>query len=235
MSDKYLEQEIATRLAEFFDDPLGFVMWAFPWGQLPEMSVVRLPEPWRSQFHCDFGPDKWVCELLEDIGRGVRERGFDGVNAVMPQRIAIASGHGIGKSCLTALLVTWLMATRPHCKGIVTAVTASQLTTKTWAEINKWMKRSVVADMFEYTADSIRAKEAPETWRVDAVTCKEENSESFAGQHAASSSPFYIFDEASGISEKIFEVAEGRSNRRRAFHVHVRKPDESLGYVLCRF
>lgn len=92
MSDKYLEQEIATRLAEFFDDPLGFVMWAFPWGQLPEMSVVRLPEPWRSQFHCDFGPDKWVCELLEDIGRGVRERGFDGVNAVMPQRIAYRFG-----------------------------------------------------------------------------------------------------------------------------------------------
>lgn len=235
MSDKYLEQEIATRLAEFFDDPLGFVMWAFPWGQLPEMSVVRLPEPWRSQFHCDFGPDKWVCELLEDIGRGVRERGFDGVNAVMPQRIAIASGHGIGKSCLTALLVTWLMATRPHCKGIVTAVTASQLTTKTWAEINKWMKRSVVADMFEYTADSIRAKEAPETWRVDAVTCKEENSESFAGQHAASSSPFYIFDEASGISEKIFEVAEGGLTDGEPFMFMFGNPTRASGTFYAAF
>lgn len=127
------------------------------------------------------------------------------------------------------------MATRPHCKGIVTAVTASQLTTKTWAEINKWMKRSVVADMFEYTADSIRAKEAPETWRVDAVTCKEENSESFAGQHAASSSPFYIFDEASGISEKIFEVAEGGLTDGEPFMFMFGNPTRASGTFYAAF
>ena len=33
--------------------------------------------------------------------------------------------------------------------------------------------------------------------------------EAFAGQHAADSTSFYVFDEASAISEKIFEVAEG--------------------------
>jgi hypothetical protein len=56
---------------------------------------------------------------------------------------------------------------------------------------------------------SIEAKESPESWRVDALTCREENAESFAGLHSASSTPFYVFDEASGIPEKIFEVAEG--------------------------
>ena len=48
-----------------------------------------------------------------------------------------------------------------------------------------------------------------ETWRVDAQTSREENSEAFAGLHAANSTPFYIFDEASAIPEKIFEVREG--------------------------
>lgn len=112
-------------------------------------------------------------------------------------------------SCITAWLVTWIMATRPHCKGVVTANTAAQLETKTWAEITKWMKRSLVRDMFEYKAASITSVESPESWRVDALTCREENAESFAGQHAASSTPFYIFDEASAIPEAIYDVAEG--------------------------
>jgi hypothetical protein len=49
----------------------------------------------------------------------------------------------------------------------------------------------------------------PQEWRCDAHTCREENSEAFAGLHAANSTPFYIFDESSGIPNKIFEVREG--------------------------
>ena len=52
-------------------------------------------------------------------------------------------------------------------------------------------------------------KDYREQWRCDAQTSREENSESFAGLHAANSTPFYIFDEASGIPDKIFEVREG--------------------------
>ena len=52
-------------------------------------------------------------------------------------------------------------------------------------------------------------KDFPESWRCDAQTCREENSESFAGLHAATSSPYYIFDEASAVPDKIWEVAEG--------------------------
>jgi hypothetical protein len=49
----------------------------------------------------------------------------------------------------------------------------------------------------------------PESWRVDAQTCAKENSESFAGLHAANSTPFYIYDEASAIDDSIWEVSEG--------------------------
>lgn len=112
-------------------------------------------------------------------------------------------------SCITAWLVGWIMATRPNCKGVVTANTAAQLETKTWAEIQKWMKRSLLRDLFVCQSTSITSKESPETWRIDALTCREENAESFAGLHAASSTPFYIFDEASAIPEAIYDVAEG--------------------------
>jgi hypothetical protein len=48
-----------------------------------------------------------------------------------------------------------------------------------------------------------------DTWFCAPQSSKEENSEAFAGQHAADSTSFYIMDEASGIPEGIFEVAEG--------------------------
>ena len=210
MATKRQQAEMLDELARGFYDPLRFILWAFPWGTLPEFSLVPLPEPWKSKYpNCDYGPAKWACELLDELSRQVTEHNFDGQHTVKPVRIAVASGHGAGKSALTAMLVVWLLATRPHSKGVVTATTSLQLETKTFAEIKKWLKRSLVADMFEVQARSIYAKESPETWRIDIQTCKEENSEAFAGQHSASSSSYYIFDEASGVPDKIFEVAEG--------------------------
>ena len=203
-------EEIVEELGRCYDDPLRFVLWAFPWGSTPEFSIVPLAEPWASRYPgCKYGPDKWACEELDYIGEQVRKNAFDGRHAVEPVRIAISSGHGIGKSCFTAFLVCWILATRPGSKGVVTANTANQLKTKTFAEIAKWLKRSLVADMFEIKAESIESKDSPESWRVDAQTCREENSESFAGQHSASSSSFYIFDEASAVPDVIWEVAEG--------------------------
>lgn len=208
--DSKTAQLLAEDLAACYDDPLRFVLWAFPWGTMPEMSLVKLPEKWRAKYpNCEYGPDVWACELLDDVGRQVKERKFDGKHAVEPIRMAVASGHGIGKSCITAWIVCWIMATRPNCKGVVTANTAAQLETKTWAEITKWMRRSLVKDLFDCKSTSITALESPESWRVDALTCREENAESFAGQHAASSTPFYVFDEASAIPEAVYDVAEG--------------------------
>jgi hypothetical protein len=49
----------------------------------------------------------------------------------------------------------------------------------------------------------------PESWFVSAQSCREENSEAFAGQHSANSTSFYIFDEASAVPDKIYEVSFG--------------------------
>ena len=198
-----ISDDIGEELGRCYADPLRFVLWAFPWGETPELSIVPLPEPWASKYPgCKYGPDRWACEVLDEIGQQVRENAFDGIHAVKPIRHAIASGHGIGKSFLTACLVIWILATRPDSKGVVTANTGPQLRSKTFAEITKWLKRSLVASMFDILSESIAAKESPESWRVDAQTCKEENSESFAGQHSASSTSFYIFDEASAVPDK---------------------------------
>jgi hypothetical protein len=190
---------LADECAQFFDDPLGWVMWAFDWG------------------HGDLngfdGPDEWQRDELIALGNDIKGNRFNGVDPVDPVRAAIASGHGIGKSALTSWLILFIMSTRPYAKGIVTANTGEQLRTKTWSELGKWRERCIVGHWFEYNngkgSMSLYHKSFPSSWRVDAQTCREENSEAFAGLHAANSTPFYLFDEASAVPSKIWEVAEG--------------------------
>lgn len=193
------EQELLHDIAQFYADPLGFVIYAYPWnkGDLEGFT----------------GPDKWQKDILKAIGKAARQNGFDGKTPVTPVQMAVSSGHGIGKSALVAWIINWILSTRPHAKGILTANTAPQLESKSWAEVIKWTKRSINAHWFGFTAGkgSMRLyhKDHKESWRCDAITCREENSESFAGQHAANSTPFYIFDEASAIPDSIWDVAEG--------------------------
>lgn len=190
---------LADECSKYYADPYGWVMWAFDWGY-GELEGFE-------------GPDTWQRDTLIDIGKQVLERGFDGVTPVLPIREATASGHGIGKSAETAWIILWIMSTRPYAKGIVTANTSDQLRTKTWGELGKWRTRCIVGHWFEYNngrnSMSLYHHSWPESWRVDAQTCREENSEAFAGLHAANSTPFYIFDEASAVPDPIWEVAEG--------------------------
>jgi len=195
-SASHPDLQIAQIIAETYDDPLAFVQLAYPWREPGELAGFT-------------GPDEWQSAFLTDLGEGVRSRGFDGIHAVSPIRMATASGHGIGKSTLVAWVVDWIMSTRPHCQGTITANTYTQLETKTWAAIQKWTGMCVTGGWFQATGTRLYHRHYPKTWFCSAQSCREENSEAFAGQHAVSSTSFYLFDEASAIPDKIFEVAEG--------------------------
>jgi hypothetical protein len=196
-----IEKALAADISTFYDDPLGFVLYAFPWGK------VGTPlEDYKA-------PRKWQVKFLTRLGEEIRQRKFNGKDPVEPIRMAVVSGHGVGKSALSAWLNLFIMSTRPRCRGIVTANTSDQLKTKTWAELSKWHNLVINKHWFEYSSGkgsmSLRCVMALNEWRVDAQTCREENSESFAGLHAANSTPYYLFDEASAVPDIIHEVAQG--------------------------
>jgi len=198
-------------LASCYADPCKFVAFAFDWDHNPALQVVPCPEPWKSRYGLQYGPDRWQWEILEQVGAEVRKRKFNGKVAVPPIQVAISSGHGIGKSAFTGMLVTWLMATRPDARGMVTANTAPQLRSKTWAQICSWMRRSIVRHLFEISDGGmwIRSIERPGSWKVEGYTCAPENAEAFQGLHNATSTAFMIFDEASAIDKKIWDAAHG--------------------------
>lgn len=224
---------LAKDMAHYFDDPLGWAMYAFDWANDPALQVVEMPEPWASRYGLKYGLEKWACEELEALGEHIRANKFDGRNAVKAYQSAKSSGHGIGKSATTAIIILFIMSTRPHCKGVVTANTSDQLKTKTWGELGKWKKKCITGHWFEYNNGkgnmNIYHADYKETWRCDAMTCREENSESFAGLHAVNSSPFYIFDEASAVPDKIWEVAEGGLTDGEPFWFAFGNPTRNTG------
>jgi hypothetical protein len=198
-----IDLDLADFVATFRDDPLGFVLAAYPWG-----------EP--GQLEGETGPDANQREFLTSWGHEIRARAFDGVHAVMPVRMAETSGHGTGKSAMGAWAVNFIMSTRPQSIGTVTAGTAAQLEDKTWAAIQKWTKLCITSHWWEVQSRGIYARQeilspgmTPEDWKVVAVTCRPENAQSFAGQHARTSTSWYLFDEASTVDDKIWQVAYG--------------------------
>lgn len=190
------EIQLAEDIQRFYGDPLGFVLYAYPWGQPGLLEKHQ-------------GPDSWQRDFLVELGEQVRQRKFDGSTPVNPIRMVVVSGHGVGKSVLCAWVTHWIMSTRPRSKGTVTANTFTQLSTKTWAAVQSWGRLLTNKHWFVITADTMYFRGLKDAWAVTAQSCREENSEAFAGQHAADSTSFYIFDEASAIPERIWEVAEG--------------------------
>lgn len=194
-----IDLTLAEEVARYYNDPMGFVLFAFDWDS-PELQKFG-------------GPSQWQDEFLTSVGEQVTKNAFDGHTPTDAILEAISSGHGIGKSVMVAWLILWIMSTRPYCKGTVTANTSDQLKSKTWAELGKWKKLCITGHWFEYNNSkgnmNMFHPDHCSKWKVEAQTCREENSEAFAGQHAAESTSFYIFDEASAIPDMIWEVAEG--------------------------
>jgi len=180
-------------LASVSRNPLAFVMGAFPWGDA-DTRLAGFPH----------GPEPWQREILENIRLGLID-----INRAI--QLAVASGHGIGKTALVSWIILWAISTKPDTRGVVTANTETQLKTKTWAELGKWFHMFLAKDFFSLTATALMAKDSAHerTWRIDMVPWSERNTEAFAGLHNKGRRILVVFDEASAIPDIIWETTEG--------------------------
>ena len=181
-----LQQDLAGEIGACFSDPLRFVHLVFDWGE--------------GDLADHGGPDPVQTGVLTAI-RDARAAGDDAL------RLAVASGHGIGKTALVAWLILWYMSTRVKCAGVVTANTRDQLTSKTWRELALWHRRAVHSAWFRWTATRFYQVDRPDTWFFSAIPWSANRPEAFAGLHARD--VMIIYDEASAIDDAIWEVSEG--------------------------
>lgn len=193
---------LILELASFEHRPRDFVIWAFPWGEEGELATRSGAEKWQ-----DDALTYLQTELL--AGRMTPS----GVIAEALQ-IAIRSGHDIGKSAFVCWIILWAISTREDTKGVVTANTEKQLRLKLWAELSKWHRLFIGKQFFRVTATSIQSTDPDREreWRIDAIPWSEENTEGFQGLHNYGKRVIVIFDEASGIVDKIWEAIDGVMN-----------------------
>ena len=201
-----MNDELLIELAQFSNDPLGFVLFAFPWGEVGELADYSGPEPWQEKLLHDLGAGILSIEEAIALATVLGEEA-----ECNPLQFARTSGHGIGKSACVAWIILWAISTMEDTKGVVTANTENQLKTKTWAELAKWVRLFIGKDLFKLTATALFSvdPEHEKTWRIDMVPWSEKNTEAFAGLHNKGKRILIMFDEASAIADKIFETTEG--------------------------
>src|SRR6267142_43693 len=100
-----LELELVNEVAETLWNPLAYVQRFYPWKKniLADSS----------------GPRKWQSEILVYL----RDWFTNKETRHSPCRIAVASGHGIGKSAFMGMVTNWAMSTCDDCKVLTTAGT----------------------------------------------------------------------------------------------------------------
>jgi hypothetical protein len=191
------EQRLVDEIGGFAHDPLGFVEFAFPWGE-PGTELAGAT-----------GPRAWQAGLLHALGQRLREGRQLGL--MLPILMARASGHGVGKSTVAAWVLHWGLSTMPDARVVVTANTDTQLRTKTWPEVTRWLRLAINSHWFRATATAVYSVDPAHErlWRADAIPWSEENTEAFAGLHNKGRRAILLFDEASAIADKIWEVSEG--------------------------
>ncbi len=181
-------ESIADELVACRADPERFVDTMFDWKNEPELKGKA--------------PEQWQREVL----RAIR----DGLPLSKAIRIAVASGHGVGKTALVSWIVLWAMSTCTDCRGILTASNEAQLATRNRAELRKWFRLFRGRVFFDLTATALISSDPAheQTWRLDLLPWNPHRPEAFAGLHNQGRRVLVIMDEASSIEPIIWQTIE---------------------------
>lgn len=169
----------------------------------------------------DVVPEPWQVEALRAIAA--------------ENRIAIRSGHGVGKTTFLAWAILWFLLTHYPAKIPATAPTAHQLEDVLWAELAAWHRRlhPALRQLVTLKSGRLDFTAAPEESFAVARTARREQPEAFQGFHAKHL--LFIGDEASGIDDIVFQVGEGAMSTPNAKTILTGNPTRTQGYFYDAF
>ena len=152
-------------------------------------------------FACDvLGLDPW--EAQRDVMRSVARH----------RRVAVRSGHKVGKTTLAAAIALWYWCLVPRARVVLTAPTWRQIQEAVWHEVKRLYRRARVplgGDLAESVGTGLRGPDGRQCFGFAA-----RNADAFSG--ISGPAVMYIVDEAAGVPDSIFEALEGASAARSA-------------------
>lgn len=174
-------------------------------------------------------------------------------------KVSVRAGHGVGKSGSMSAAIWWHLECFDYCRVPCTAPTASQLYNVLWAELAKWQRRGDerarqdglpealwLSNLFNRTQDRLADIGAPTDWYAVARTSRRESPDALQGFHAsdvtitdddkavqrseAGGAIMFVIEEASGVPDEIFEVAEGALSSHGARLIMAGNPTRNAGF-----
>lgn len=176
-------------------------------------------------------PEDWQAEALAHVDRASHPANA----SPEPRKLAVKSGHGVGKTALLA----WLTIHQSSCylpqKTVCTAPTSSQLFDALWPEVGIWLGRlpEPLRQLFEHQSEGMIYLPAPNESFVSVRTSRAETPDALQGIH--SDRVLLIADEASGIPDSVFEASVGSMSGHDAFMILTGNPVRREGFFFRIF
>ena len=153
------------------------------------------------------------------------------IQVAHPSQLYVTRDHILThNTTIIAILALWFPLTHYDSKTVVTANSQDQLRDNNWPEIRKWHARlpEPLRNQLEIREEIAFVKAKREAAFIVRRTASKNNPEALQGIHA--DSVLYLIDEASGIPDIVFEVAQGSLSTKGAIAVMFSNPTKSSGF-----
>ena len=192
------------RFAKLFDADGQLI-----WNDLSFYAIDMFKNQKRAEFK-EYNGTRFTWQqtvILEAYNRALRTFGKDSFDPIK-RWITARSGHGIGKTATMSVIAMHFLWCFPGAQIGMTANSEQQVEDIFMKEFFVWkdklpmfMQKSLIQ-----TSDHIQMEDA-EDWFLRAQVARPEKPEALAGLHGEY--VLILVDEASGVSDKVFEVMKG--------------------------
>jgi len=191
--------------------------------------------------------EKWVQPLLltwqQELVIEAYQRALDTFDKPWKEeytkirQISVVSGHGIGKSSISAMISLHFILTKQKCNIGATANTADQLEDVFMKEIWKWREERMPWFFAQnlnqiqgrlQVYENVENKKIDNTWFLRARVARPEKPEALSGIH--SDNVLLYVDEASGVADSIYENIGGALTAPNWIMIMTSNPTRTEGY-----
>lgn len=152
---------------------------------------------------------------------------------IKEKNVCISAGGGIGKTAGVALLIFWFLSTHPFSRVPTTAPSGKLLNDILWSEIDLWLKRCKLKDLFVLLPGKgkLYVKGFKEWYAVARTVPKDQRdiNDTLAGFHGQGGVLIAV-DEASGVVDPVFTALDGAMTQPNSYIILISNPVSTGGY-----
>jgi len=185
-----------------------------------------------SQYSEDFS--SWVKRFISFEGLMLDgltdQQELLGRTLIQDYNVCTSAGTGLGKSAVAALIIQWFLITHPFCKIPTTAPSGKQLNDILWSEIDFWLKRNRLKDMYVLRKGKLHIKGYQEWYAVARTVPRDgkDLNDTLAGFHGPAL--LVVVDESSGVPDAVFTALDGAMTQDNSYIFLISNPVSTTGY-----